>query len=770
MRAVTVTSVASLLAAGSVWAQAPAPQEVNAPAYEVTNGVTINTINVSGQGRVARDTVLSFAEVNIGDQLDPTLLNIVYKRLDETRLFSQIDVAFHPDTGALDIEVLENPIINVIAFEGNDAIDDDGLRQEISLRPRQVLTRDKVQQDVERLRQVYRRSGHYAVEIDPQVIERDQNRLDLVFDIIEGEKSTISKITFVGNEAKSDAALAEVIQSEESRWYKLLGANDTFDPDRISFDETLLRRYYLANGYPQFSVRHQMAKMDENGQFELVFVIDEGDAFTFDDVTIDNKLRDLDLDKVRPLMTTASGELYDADAIETSIEAMTEEAGNQQYGFVDIRPNITLDEDTKTVDLTYLINESQKIFVERIDIEGNIRTLDEVIRREFLLAEGDPYNLSRLKTSERQVRNLDYFQTVEVDVKRGSRPDLAEIDVKVEEKSTGELSLGAGFSTTDGALADFRITERNLLGTGRRLSLGATVSGITQEAELSYTEPYFLDRDVTAGIDAFSRTRDLRDESSYEQKNEGGGFRLGYRLGKNLNHLLQYRLDNNEIRNVEFDASRFIREQEGERLTSEISHRLTYDTRDSRIMPTEGINASISNGFAGLGGEAKYLSTVVRGQVFYPFFDRDVVVSALGEVGYIVGLFDEDIRINERFFIGGDSLRGFETAGIGPRDILTRDSLGGERYARTSFEVAFPLGLPDDLGVKGHFFTDAGTLGRVDYDDPLIANDESIRASTGFGVSWQSPFGPVRADFAVPWMKEDYDEEQKFKFSFGTLF
>ncbi len=390
------------------------------------------------------------------------------------------------------------------------------------------------------------------------------------------------------------------------------------------------------------------------------------------------------------------------------------------------------------------------------------------MRREFEVVEGDAYNRSRLQRSEQNIRNLDFFETVQVEELPGSTPDKTVIDVQVQEKSTGELSLGAGFSTNDGPLAEFRIQERNLLGRGQNLGFAVTLAGERSEADISFTEPYFLGRDLSAGFDLFRVTRN-QDELSFEQRQTGGALRIGYPVAKNLRQSFSYRFDENDIRDVDVTASRFIRDQEGVRSTSAISQRLVYDTRDSILDPTEGLVARWESEVAGLGGDAKYFSNIVGANYFYPIRDQ-WVFSLLGEAGLIFGYGDEDVEINERFFLGGQNLRGFERAGVGPRDIVANDSLGGNQFYRGSVELGFPSGLPEDLGVRGHLFSDFGTLYDIDESDPDIVDEDSIRASVGAGISWRSPLGPIRVDFATPILDEEFDETEVFRFSFGTNF
>ena len=720
---------------------------------------TVSTIEIDGLQRIEESTVRSYLIIEPGEVADPQAINRSIKALYSTGFFSDIAVKQSADT--LKITVKENPIINEIAFEGNDKIEDQALRAEIRLRPRSVYTRSKIKSDVDRLLQLYRRSGRFAVVIDPKVILLDQNRLNVVFEIDEGPNSHIRAVNFIGNKHYSDSALRDVILTKEWRWYRFLTSTDTYDEDRIAFDQELLRRFYLEQGYAEFKVESAISELTPDREnFFVTFTLFEGERYKFGQISFDNQLKDLDIDTLKSITGDQEGEWYDADWVDRATLKMTERAADLQYGFVEIQPKLELDRENKEVDLTYVINESPRIFVERIDISGNIRTLDKVIRREMLLVEGDPYNLSKMKQSEQSIRDLGFFKDVTVETKRGSRPDLAVVDIDVEEQSTGELSIGAGFSTLDGPLADFRVRERNFLGKGQNLLFATTISGDSQEFDISFTEPYFRERDLAVGFDLFHLTRDLQDESSFDQQREGGSVRASYPVAQDLRHSVRYRLENNNIEDVDADASRFIIEQEGERLTSEISHNLTLDKRNSTRTPTEGYLLSLSNAFAGLGGDASYLSTRVRGVRHFPFYDNNVVFTLLSEAGYIFGVGDEDIFINERFFIGGQTLRGFDQAGIGPRDINTDDALGGNRFIRGTAEVSFPLGLPEELGVKGILFTDAGTLGQIDDSGTDIADEESLRLSSGFGISWQSPLGPIKAYLGIPVIKEDFDEER----------
>jgi outer membrane protein insertion porin family len=732
-------------------------------------GDVVAAVKVEGVQRIEPATVISYLTVKQGDTFDGESVNESLKALFATGYFS--DISLFREGNDLVVSVVENPIINEIAFEGNDQVKDEDLTNETQLRPRVVYTRAKVQEDVQRLLQIYRRLGNYAATIDPKIIKLDQNRINLVYEINEGNKTKVRTIKFVGNSKFTDDDLREAIQTKEARWYRFLSSDDNYDQDRIAYDEELLRKFYLSKGYADFSVKSSVAELTpDQKDFFVTFSITEGARYKFGDINLNNNLTGVDTAALQAVIKTKKGKWYNADQVDSTVLTITDALGNQQFAFVDVKPEVKLDRQNHLVNLNYNIAESPRIFVERIDVIGNTRTLDEVVRREMLVVEGDPFNRTKIKKSEQNIRDLGFFKEVSLKTSAGSRPDTAVVTVAVQEQSTGELSIGAGFSTTDGPLADLRIRERNLLGKGQDLQLGTTVSGRTNNYNLKFTEPYFLDRNLAAGVDLFHTTTDYQDASSYDFSKSGGGVRMGYPLSENWRQDLHYSLDSSEIRNVDPTASLYIRDQVGERITSEVGHAVTYSTLDSRLDPTDGFNAFLSNDFAGVGGDARYLATKLRGTKYIPITeDKNWIFSTTGETGYIFGI-GRDVKINERYFLGGNTFRGFDFAGIGPRDVTTQDALGGNRYVKGSMEVTAPLGSAKSMGLRSHLFTDVGTLGQVDNKGPGVEDEESIRASIGVGVSWRSPLGPLRADLAYPIMKEDYDEDRIFNFNFGTRF
>lgn len=735
-----------------------------APAFAQS---TIESIVIEGNQRIEADTVRSYLSIGVGDQFDAQAINRSLKSLFATGLFA--DVTIRREGTALIVRVVENPIINRVAFEGNNRIDDETLDAEVQLRPRIVYTRTRVQNDVQRIIEIYRRSGRFAATVEPKVIQLPQNRVDLVFEIDEGPLTGIRRISFVGNKAFSDGTLRDKIQTTETAWWRFFTTDDTYDPDRLTFDRELLRKFYLSEGYADFRVVSAVAELTpDRKDFYVTFTVEEGERYHFGETLVESRLRDLDAETLTPLVTTEMGDWYDAEEVENTIQGLTDAVGELGYAFVDIRPRIQRNRDELTIDVTYQIEEGPRVYVQRIDIVGNTRTLDKVIRREFRLVEGDAFNAAKIRRSQQRIRDLGFFETAEVKTEQGDRPDQSILTVEVEEKATGELSFGAGISTLDGLLGDVSISERNLLGRGQSLRLRVTFSSRRQEIDLSFTEPYFLDRNLSAGFDVFRRSIDRQDESSFDQDTLGFALRGNYPLTEHLRHGVTYTLRQDEITDVDASASRVIREQEGKEVTSSVANILTYDVRDSRIEPTEGWLVRLGGEVAGLGGSVRYLQQTLAYAHHFPLGEGWIASGYVRE-GYIIGL-DQDVRINDRFFLGGSSLRGFEPGGVGPRDIVTNDSLGGNLFYSATTELTIPINISSDIDLNGAIFADVGSLTIIDDTGPEIVDIGDPRASVGVGLAYRSPFGPIRIDFAQAVLKEDFDETEVVRFSFGTRF
>jgi outer membrane protein insertion porin family len=498
--------------------------------------------------------------------------------------------------------------------------------------------------------------------------------------------------------------------------------------------------------------------------------VEEGPRYRFGKIGLQTGLRNLDPEVLRGEVTTEEGDWYDAGEVDKTIEALTDAVGDLGYAFVDIRPRVQRDRENLTIDIVYDIQEGPKVFVERIDIEGNIRTLDRVIRREFRLVEGDAFNTSKLRRSRQRVQNLGFFKTVTVENEPGSAPDRTIVKVGVEEQSTGDVTFGAGFSSANGPIGNIGLRERNLLGRGQDIRLSFTLAGEATELDFSFTEPYFLDRNLAAGIDLYRTTNDRDDESSFEEERIGGSLRGGFNITEELRNVVRYTLENRDITDVGSDASLLVRSEEGATLRSGVSNELTYDTRDSRFDPREGFITSLRNEFFGLGGDVSFVRTSASAGYYYTVFE-DYTISVRGSGGTMMGV-GEDTRISDRFFKGGGQPRGFEFGGIGPRDANTNDALGGKHFYTGTVEVSYPLDLPFELDIRGRLFTDVGAAWGIDDNSiPVSVDDSSApRVTVGTGISWNSPFGPLVVDLGFALVKEDFDETEIFSFSFGTQF
>jgi outer membrane protein insertion porin family len=739
----------------------------NAVSAQSAQGGVVREIVVEGNQRIEAGTVLSYMLVKEGDAFDNRRIDRSLKSLFATGLFA--DVTMRRQGESLIVNLIENPVINRIAFEGNRKLNDDELASELSLRPRVIYTRSKVQNDVKRILTLYRRKGRFAATVEPKVIQLEQNRVDLVFEINEGKWTEVRNIRFIGNREFSDARLREVVRTRETRWYRFFSSDDNYDPDRLALDRELLRRFYLSDGYADFRVLSSVAELTpDRKNFFITFMVEEGNRYTFGKVDLDIRLQDLKPESLSDSMGVSEGDWYDAERVEKTIDKMTNNIGTLGFAFVAIRPRVTRNREKRTIDVTFEVNEGPRVFVERIDIEGNVRTADEVIRRELRLVEGDAFNPSKLRRSKQRLENLDFFEKVKMEQVPGATPDKTAFKVSVEEKSTGTLSMGFGFSTTSGPLFDVGVTERNLMGKGQNLSLEAMIAERQSKIDLSFTEPYFLDRDIAAGFDVFHTGTDNQDSSSFSTKQIGETLRASYSITENLRQSWKHTIKQIQVEDVPDRASQLVKDAAGNELIFELTHGIAFDKRDSATMPTDGIIIRINNSLAGIGGTKRYLRNNIDVGKYYPLYDQ-VVLSLSASVGNIIGL-GEDVNLHDRYFLGGDKLRGFASSGVGPRDSTTDDALGGEWIYHASSQVTFPLGLPEELGISGKLFTDLGSTGKLNSSGTSVNDTGSMRLSVGTGVIWVSPFGPIGIDFGSPLIKESFDKVEAVRVNFGTRF
>ncbi|HLY06914.1 MAG TPA: outer membrane protein assembly factor BamA, partial [Rhizomicrobium sp.] len=618
-------------------------------------GATIQHIVVEGAQRVEPATVLSYVSVREGEAYDEAAIDRSLKTLFATGLFA--DVKFNWDGATLTIHVVENPIINQVVFEGNDKVSDKDLNKEVQAKPRTVFTRAKIQADVQRIIELYRRNGKFAATVDPQIIQRPQNRVDLIFSINEGPTTGVARISFIGNKHFDDDTLREQIATEESRWWRILSSNDNYDPDRLTFDREQLRRFYLQRGYADFRVVSAVAELTPDRQnFYITFTVDEGDLYAFGKVVINSKIKELTPESLRPLVPIVEGTTYNAQLVDKTIDTLTNVAGTKGYAFAQIHPRIKRNHDARTIDVVFDIDEGPRVYIEKINIVGNTRTLDKVIRREFRLVEGDAFNRVLVDRSRTRIKALGYFKDVDIKPLPGSQPDRTVLQVNVTEQSTGELQLGAGYSSTSSFVGQFSYTERNLFGRGQYLRASIEASSISKEAQISFTEPYFMDRPLAAGVDIYKIITDYQ-QVDYQGDTTALGLRMGFPTSEFGSVGLRYTISVSQVSPFA-NAPTVIQEAAGSETTSAFGYSYTYNTLDDPIKPRHGYTFEISQDFAGFGGNTKYIRTLAAGGWHHPVFWDEMVANVSFNAGYIQGWNGQPVRLIDRFYKGGDTFRG----------------------------------------------------------------------------------------------------------------
>ena len=859
----------------------PAPTTAPAPVVEKT----IKSITVNGSQRLEPETVLSYTKLRVGGTYTRETLDAALKDLYASELFS--DVQIRDDNGALTIELVENPVINRIVLEGNKRLKDEKILPEIKMAPRQIYTRSKVRADVARIIELYRRQGRFGAVVDPKLVKLDQNRVDIVYEISEGPKSKVRQINIIGNDKFSDGQLRGEMATKQSRWFRIFSSGTTYDPDRLAYDQQKLRQFYLSNGYADFRVVSAVAELTPNKQdFIITYVVEEGERYKFGDVKVESDIRDLASDTLTSTLRMKKGQWYDAKLVEDTVDQLNQTAGLFGYAFADVNPEFQRDKDALTMSMTFRIANAPRVYVERIDINGNTLTQDKVVRREFRLQEGDAFNSFLVKRSQDRINSLGFFQDrLEVEQKPGSTPDRIVLETNVEEKSTGELQLSAGFSSLERFIIAASITQRNFRGMGQELRTSVNYSSYSKSIEAGFTEPYFLDKNIALGGDIFRR--DLNSfnyinnndrNTTYQQVTTGFQIRAGVPLTEYVSLALRYGLsfdnvtldqatyfsDRNTPGVFECDpllAGRYLCDTLGKRSTSSVGYSLIYDTRNNRIRPSRGHNVTLSQDFAGLGGDVRYIRSVLKASKYWGL-GGGFVFSLSGEGGYIHSLqkssspSSDPVRLVDRFFLGEPQIRGFDIRGVGPRIVRKQytydadgnptgfnedrnqqanDAIGGRAYYLTRAEIEIPLGSgARDLGLRPSIFVDAGAVfgvrrptfdnggliklpggatfpyydanglrqcqtpvnqdgtggdlssipngsncpagttlyGRTigGFEEFFYGDTPKPRVSIGFGVNWNSPFGPFRIDIAKALLSEPGDDTKLVTFNVGTQF
>ena len=783
------------------------------------------------------------------------------------------------NSGAVVIEVRENPVVNRIILEGNKRIKNDKIEPEIKLAPRQIYSRSKVLADVARIVELYKRQGRFAAVVEPKLVQLDQNRVDIVFEITEGPKSKVQQINIIGNEKFSDGDLRGEMVTKQSRFYRFFSSGTSYDPDRLAFDQQKLRQFYLTQGYADFRVVSAIAELTPDKQdFIITYVVEEGDRYKFGDVKVESQIRDFDSERLTTTLRMKKGDWYNAKMVEDTVESLSETAGLFGYAFADVNPDFQRDKETLTMGITFNVAESPRVFVERIDINGNTLTQDKVVRREFRLNEGDAFNSIQVKRTAERIKSLGYFQEeLEVEQVQGGAADRIVLTTNVEEKATGELSLSAGFSSIENFIFQGSVRQRNFRGVGQELRTNISYSSYSKSAEIGFTEPYLFDRSISVSGDIFRR--DLNSfnffnnqrNTTYEQATTGFQLRVGVPVNEYIYFQARYGLSQDNIsldENTFFTdpdgtgplpascdpivAGRFLCDATGKRLTSSLGYTLLYDDRDNRIRPTRGQSIGISQDFAGLGGSVKYVKTRINADKFWKPFGNFVFGLSL-ESGYIhplesrglesVGV--DDVRLTDRFYLGEPQMRGFDIRGVGPRvqrvffqggvvngvavntaltdrNQIQDDAIGGRAYYMGRAELQIPLGSgAKELGLRPSLFLDVGSvfdvtrpilqtvqqreilsdgtqgaplyyfvdttgtlqtsttatnadgsarISALRFEERFFGDTWKPRMSVGFGVNWNSPFGPFRLDIARALLKQPGDDTKLFTFNVGTQF
>lgn len=740
------------------------------PNLASAQNVIFSSIVVEGNQRIETSTILSFAGLETGAAVSPAQINDAYQRLVATGLFEE--VALIPAGGRLLIEVKEYPTINRINVEGNKRLKDDALLALVTSQPRRTYSPAQAEADAAAIVEAYRQAGRYSAEVKPVIIRRSDNRIDLVFEVFEGKVIEIQRLSFVGNRNFSDRRLRRVLSTKQAGFFRQFVRQDTFVADRIEFDKQVLRDFYQSRGFIDFqvlSVTSEIAR-ERNGFF-LTFKVREGQSYKFGQITTSSDLSEIDTDDFQAVIRAKPGVTYSPEVVETIIERMETLATQKGLNFIRVEPRVTRDDKALTLDLEFVVSRGPRVFVERIDIEGNTTTLDRVVRRQFKTVEGDPFNPREIRAAADRIRALRFFSKSEVRSREGSSPDRLIIDVDVEEQNTGTLSFGASYSGSSGFGGQISLSERNFLGRGQFVSVVLSGGVDNQTVDLTFAEPAFLDRDLRLSLNGYYRTSEQ--QSAYFDTLEAG-FRpeLEFPVSERGRVGLRYRLSSDTIQNVSTDSSPLIQADAGGVTTSSIGLSYSYDSRNTGLNPNAGILFSISQDIAGLGGDAQYSKTAALIAASTAVANEEVVLKAELEGGLLHSL-SGDSRISDRFFLN-KQMRGFQRNGLGPRDTgaTNEDALGGNYFAVARFEASFPIGLPEEYGIYGGVFADVGSVWGLDNTagDATVIDSMKLRSVVGVSLFWESAIGPLRFNFSRVIGSETYDRPENFELTISTRF
>ncbi|MDB5437961.1 MAG: outer membrane protein assembly factor BamA [Caulobacteraceae bacterium] len=782
-RARSAAIVSSLALALGMSLAAPVTAAAQATA---DSGQVVTSIVVTGNERIPAETVKQYLPIHQGDRVGEAELSAAVQALTraDLGLFNSAATSATIVDGVLTVKVEENPIINSVTFEGNKAISTDKLRQEITVRPRATFTSAKVQADVSRITELYRQKGRITATVTPKIVELSQKRVDLIFEIVEGGKTGVEDVNFLGNTQFSDNDLKDVVVTKKSTLLTFFNPNTNYDPDRIDYDREQLRAFYRNRGYYDFKVVSAVAELNAStSDFDVTYTLDEGQRFRFGKVSVQTELQKLNGAVLQPLVPIKSGEIYSDGKISQAVDALTFAAGSAGFAFVDVRPRYVANRDNHTIDVVFDVQEGPRVYINHIDIVGNSRTRDDVIRRSLEVAEGDAYNQVLIDRSTTNLRALQFFKdvTIEREDTDDANPDRTNLKVSVTEQPTGQLSVSAGYSSYEKITIDLGVSESNFRGRGQQVSVNVSTGEIQKQITASFTEPHFLGRNLSAGVNAYTYRYNDTQQVDFTTASTGGGFTLGFPLTAYASFQGRYTLKKDTVSVDDAGCasgalSVVLCLQRGSALDSMVGYTIKLDRRNDQVRPTAGFYVQLGQDLAGVGGDVNYLKTEGEGGYYYDL-THGFVFGMTGEFGYIDGWNGDRVRINDRYFRGGGNFRGFDTAGIGPRDNSAAgggSSLGAKLYAQGTLEMTVPTLLPDKWGISASLFTDFGTAGMLDDQDkqslPGLANPDihdnlGLRAAAGISVTWKSPIGPVRFDFSHVLRKEPFDRTKVFQFT-----
>ena len=736
---------------------------------------SFSAVSVKGNERVDAATIASYAGIAKGQEVSAAALNDAYQRIVNSGLFETVDLS--PQGGTLLITVKEYPIVNVINFEGNKRLKDEQLAEvATSSKPRRVYSPAAAEADAAAVAEAYRVAGRTAATVTPRIIRRSDNRVDLVFEITEGKVVEVERLSFVGNRAYSDRRLRQILETKQAGLLRQLIQADTYVAERVELDKQLLRDFYLSRGYVDFQVLDASSELarERDGYF-VTFNIREGQSFNVGKVSTSSTVDGVDAAEFEAVQKLQSGVTYSPAIIENNIARMENLALRKGLNFLRIEPKITRNDRDQMLDVEFVLSRGERIFVERIDIQGNNTTLDQVVRRQFRTVEGDPFNPREVRQAAERIRALGYFVDAQVDAQPGTAGDQVVVDVKVEEQPTGKLSFGASYGAQSGVALNIGFSETNFLGRGQGLSANISNGTDNRDISFSFVEPAFLGRDLKFKLGAYYRTTKQQD-ARYNTSNIGLTTGLEFPVSENGRLEMRYRISEDEITDVAVGSSEIVVREaaRGKLLTSALGYTYSYDTRTNGLNPNGGILLRFSQDFGGLGGDTKYILSNAFALAETKVLKEEVTVRAIFEGGMINSVGDGSSRVTERFFANG-KLRGFENNGFGPRDLTAanQDALGGNVFATARFEAEFPIGLPEEYGVKGGAFLDVGSVWSLDdiagtggpVDDAF-----HLRSAVGLSLFWNTPIGPLRFNFSKALVKEDYDKEQNFDLTISTKF